>query len=405
LEIAQIIGAVTFDGNVLNARFIFVLFLAALAQVMHAHGLYLIWPSISYICNSMVVYTLILLLGVRLTSKFVRKDDDCIKALLTTVITFFEQEEQTPDHLSVLLANLEFLKSLLKYYLTFSFALYCIPNPTAWIVSWYTGELTLFTPFSLPFTDPKIFSDYIINSAILAFYTMLVYVCFMTSDVLYIFFVYQCIVMIEINCKKWQEFGEKLIEAKTDKKKTVTRLSEPSISLRQLIQLKTQQQSEEKKLKKIANLERKLIALIKDFNTYNDYVQAIVEFLAFTTFLTMTLNSLAIAMSIVVMLFFSKAVGVVMMMILLFQVLMSCHLGTLIFHQKEKLLDELLNFPWYELSNSKQKLFLQFIHLVQNSNEFRLPIVGKIDMKLFTGVMNGTYSYFKYLRNFVKSIN
>jgi hypothetical protein len=47
------------------------------------------------------------------------------------------------------------------------------------------------------------------------------------------------------------------------------------------------------------------------------------------------------------------------------------------------MLDELNGLPWYELPNSKQKLFLEFIHLVQNYCEFRVPIVGDIDMKMF----------------------
>jgi hypothetical protein len=82
-------------------------------------------------------------------------------------------------------------------------------------------------------------------------------------------------------------------------------------------------------------------------------------------------------------------------------VLMPCIEGTLISHQKQKLLDELYSFPWYELSISKQKTFLQFIHLVQQSSEFEVPIIGILDMELFTNVMNGAYSYFMYLFNFV----
>jgi hypothetical protein len=64
-------------------------------------------------------------------------------------------------------------------------------------------------------------------------------------------------------------------------------------------------------------------------------------------------------------------------------------------------LAKVCSFPWYELSNRKKKMFLQFIHLVQNSTELIAPIVGDVDMELFTDVMNGGYSYFNYFYNFV----
>jgi hypothetical protein len=53
-------------------------------------------------------------------------------------------------------------------------------------------------------------------------------------------------------------------------------------------------------------------------------------------------------------------------------------------------------------SKSNQKIFLQFIHLVQNSNGLNVPILGDINMELFTNVMNGAYSYLMCLLNFTK---
>jgi hypothetical protein len=73
-----------------------------------------------------------------------------------------------------------------------------------------------------------------------------------------------------------------------------------------------------------------------------------------------------------------------------------------ILRQKEKLLNELYAFPYYELSNSKQKMILQFIHLVQNSSEFKIPLIGGLNMELFTDVMNCSYTYFMFLLEFFK---
>jgi hypothetical protein len=82
LKIGRFYGVTSFDGNELNRRFVVVLSLGIVAQVMHFNGLYQIWPNIPYICNSLVVYTLILVIAVRFFNKFFRHDDEKIPALL-----------------------------------------------------------------------------------------------------------------------------------------------------------------------------------------------------------------------------------------------------------------------------------------------------------------------------------
>jgi hypothetical protein len=384
LWIGRVYGVASFDGDELNPRFLFVLFMGILEQVMHFYGLYQSWPKVSYICNSLAIYCLILQLLVRLGNKFIRHDDENLQSMLKTVITIYEREEQVPDHQKILNNNLRISGLLINAYLSLCFVIFCVPNATAWIVSWYTGELILFTPLYLPFTDPTTLFWYMINSSLLVFYTMLVYFCFMTGDAFVIFFVYQCVAMVEIYCMKLRKFGENLKEVKTDQKIIVHNLEpEPSTS-RNVAQLMPQKPLDNEKEKDIAIVEQQLIDLINEFNTYNNYLQSIFIYMEVTTFVATSLNSVAIAMALVVMLNYSKAIGGVLVLILFLQVLNPCVHSTVISRQKKKMLDELYGFPYYELTKSKQKIFLQFIHLVQNTKELNVPIVGIINMELFT---------------------
>jgi hypothetical protein len=76
---------------------------------------------------------------------------------------------------------------------------------------------------------------------------------------------------------------------------------------------------------------------------------------------------------------------------------MPCLIGALITQQKARILDKLIDFPFYEMSRSKQKTFLQFIHRVQNTTQFIMPVFGfTIGIETLTDVMNGSYNYFKY---------
>jgi hypothetical protein len=79
------------------------------------------------------------------------------------------------------------------------------------------------------------------------------------------------------------------------------------------------------------------------------------------------------------------------------QVAIPCLIGALITQQKARILDTLIDFPWFEMSRSKQKTFLQFIHRVQNTTQFIMPVFGfTIGIETITNVLNVSYSYFTF---------
>jgi hypothetical protein len=76
-------------------------------------------------------------------------------------------------------------------------------------------------------------------------------------------------------------------------------------------------------------------------------------------------------------------------------------LGTIVSHQNEKLLRAVCNFPWYNLSVKKQKVYMQFIHQCQQATSIDLHIIGTFDMELFTNIMNLSYKYLNFVMNFM----
>ncbi|KAG5681811.1 hypothetical protein PVAND_011219 [Polypedilum vanderplanki] len=393
LWIGQIIGATTFDGTILNKRLICAGLVGFTGQIIHFFGIQENLKDFASVCNSLAIYSFIIQILIRYGNKIIFNDDVVIHSLLGTITAFFDREEQIHEHRPVLIKNLKILKILLNGYLVFFFIIYTIPNPTSWILSWYTGEFILIVPIDLPFIDPKTLIGYIVCSSILMFYSVFVYVCLMIGDILFIYLVYQCVPMMDIYCLKLKKFGDNLIKIKNEKIQSV----EPSTSKL------TKKQLLKKREEKILKNQNQLIDFIKEFHVYNCYLETLIQFMKFTTFGALSMNSLAIGMAIVVALNYSKAIGLYMATSLFFQVFVPCIQGTLMLHQKEKLLNELYDFPWFELSKDKQKIFLQFIHLCQNSNELEIAIVGDVDMELFKDIINGAYSYFIYLKDFVKN--
>jgi hypothetical protein len=156
---------------------------------------------------------------------------------------------------------------------------------------------------------------------------------------------------------------------------------------------------EEKKIRE--KQEEQLVELIKEFHDYNDYIGLVFKYAELTFFMALLCNSIGIRLTVIVMRFFSTAIGISYLFILILQVTMPCLIGTMILTQNEKLLNALWSFPWYELSLKNQKVFLQFIHACQNAKHFNLLVIGTLNMELFMSVINGSYTYLMYILKFM----
>lgn len=374
----------------------------AVQQVMQFYGAYIVWPDISQLCSSGAIYCLILQLIARTINLFFTPVAANNHKRLKELYEYYKLEEQNPVHRQILNKDLKDMEAVIDGYLKLLAGLFCIPNVTAWILSWYNNEFIYYAPVFLPFIDRETLSGFIILSAFHAYQAGFAYFALMISDIKFIYFVYQCMPKVEILSLKLNSFERELSKTKIEEVNLSEIQSEPSTSSKIVDHVKLQKRVELIKKMKIAKVEQQFIDLIKEVKEYHDYIASIMEIVTFTTFSAMTTNSTGIGLSIIAIFFHSKAIGAMLATVLTIQVLVPCIEGTFLSHQKEKLLNELYGFAWYELSLPKQKLFLQLLHLVQTSSEFKLPIIGTLNMEIFTSVMNGAYSFCMYLFEFLK---
>jgi hypothetical protein len=214
-----------------------------------------------------------------------------------------------------------------------------------------------------------------------------------------------------LNCKfddlgedlmKIREIEEKIEKLKTEKLVTINPncsfAPNNDIDYRRKLKIKL-------KLKELENLrkhaDKRLKNLIEEHNGYSDYVLRIMTFREMITFTTLYVNFIGIGLSLVAIRFTSPWFAVSALIIFVIQVFIQCFEGTLVAVQNEKLLENLHEFPWYELSNSQKKIFLQFLCICQNSSSFKLPIFGDVDMELFTNIMQASYSFLMYVIKFI----
>ena len=123
-----------------------------------------------------------------------------------------------------------------------------------------------------------------------------------------------------------------------------------------------------------------------------------------SSFVTFTVNSIGIGMSIKFMRFWSIPIGLAGVTLFTTQVLIQCVQGSIVLHQNQRILDCLCGFPWYELPKSQQKIFIQFIHVCQSACVLNIPIIGVLNMELFTRVMNSAYSLLMFMLKFNRSV-
>jgi hypothetical protein len=325
-------------------------------------------------------------------------DEGKIKNLHKLALKFYEREELDVSNIPILKAGISKTKFILECYLTFSFVIYHIPIITSLIISFINDQNILFGAVRLPFTTLNTRTGFAVNSFFVFAMSFVVYVLFMLSDMIFIHQTYQIIPMSEIFIKKLQILGIKLIDQKA-------LINHKSLSIGHC-----NAQVRKQSIKEIAILERnllemedQLLELIKEHEAYNNYIKKIIDSYQYTAFMALSLNSIALSLSLITIRFDSIPIGCALSAILLFQVLLPCANGHLINKQNEKFLDAVNDFPWYELSVRKRKSFLQFVLVCQHTKRLTLPIIGHVDMELFTNFVNASYSYFMLMLKFVKN--
>jgi len=385
-------------GSKYHPRFVAVLTLSICAEIMHINGIYESWPHFKNLCLSLVIYSLIIQQVARFINRNILNDERKIKHLQELVLKFYEREELDANNIPILKAGIRKAKFILEWYLTFSFIVYHIPIITSWIISYINGQNIIFGELRLPFTTLNTRIEFAVNSFLVLAMSIILYVLFMLSDMIFIYQTYQIIPMSEILIRKLRILGIKLIDQKILIHKKSLKFGHCNARVRK--QLIKESMVLERNLLEI---EDRLFELIKEHEAYNNYIKKIIDSYQYTAFMALSLNSIALSLSLIAIRFVSIPIGCALSVILLFQVLLPCTNGHLINKQNEKLLDAVNDFPWYELSVKKRKIFLQSILVCQHTRTLTLPIIKQVDMELFTNFINASYSYFMVMIKFVKN--
>ena len=191
----MLVGIEMPSGSKYHPRFVAVLILSIIAEIMHINGIYESWPQLKNLCLSIAIYSLIIQQVARLINRNVLDDEGRIKDLQKLVLNFYEREERDPNNIPILRAGIGKTKLILEWYLTFSCVLYHIPIITSWIITYVNGQNVTFAELQLPFTSLDTRTGFLINSLFVFMMSFLLYILFMLSDMIFIYHTYQVIPM------------------------------------------------------------------------------------------------------------------------------------------------------------------------------------------------------------------
>jgi hypothetical protein len=214
-----------------------------------------------------------------------------------------------------------------------------------------------------------------------------------------VYYPLQTLAMVDVFSSKMKRFGRQLGEFNESAEVEVKVIAGTSTS--RMINVVERIKRDILRKKQLEKIESELIALIKEYEVYNTYVEHCYTFRQLVLFTQLSTTAVAIGIAFLYIRLVSIPIGVSLAVILFFQVLIPCVIGTVVNTQNERLLQAVCDFPWYELSPKMRKVYLQFVHQCQNTTAFELPIIGELNMELFTNVMNTSYSYLTYLMNFM----
>ncbi|KAG5676394.1 hypothetical protein PVAND_006234 [Polypedilum vanderplanki] len=373
-------------------------FLGELEQVMAFNRMYQSLHNIGELCCLLAIESFGINVAVRYVCELLLDTEKFRTDLIEIVKNIYKKDEQNPKYRLILEKNLAFISLTYKNMIIIFFIVCLVVNFAAWIASLLTGEFILVAPIYMPWVDPQTLSAYIISSAILFFFTFWIYLVFLPAESFIFVSTLQTIPLIDVYCMKIQDFGDELMKSKIQKPK-IEKVEQSTSK-----EAKVETVKAESELRPEADIEKKLINLIKEFNEYDDFLKNFIKSIEIQTFVVLSINATAIGMAVLTSLYYSKIIGAILVGFFSFQVFIPCSQGTIISNQKQKLLTALWEFPWYELSLKNQKVFLQFLHLCQNSKEFRIFIVGEINMELFTDIMNAAYSSVLFFKDFFNKI-
>lgn len=362
-----IVGLELKNTNAASKRFIVVLILGVLEQIMQINGLIQVYPNIAKICNNLCLYIVAIQLVGSLVNKYINNDNKRRKYFMKVLTDFYLETEKNDEYSEILKSFVKYSKVFMQRSVRVYIAAFFTICISGILISLVYNEKIYVILLYLPFIDPYSLLGYIINTILLYIFAITFGIGIVASIQSQIFFITQAIPMTKVICKKIESLGKKLSSKGKIKEKEVNAM---------------------------------LINIIEDHYRYCNLIQDIQQHASIESFAILSFNTIGLGMSVIVARYMSFLTGVLYFLCLAYQCSINCVLGSIIDHQNEKICNELIEFPWFELSRKNKKIFLQFIHCCQNV-DFEIVIVGKVNMELFSYLMNASYSYLMFVLNFM----
>jgi hypothetical protein len=375
LKYGRTVGSFNPNGKLISTRIILFGLYCLLFQGFCINGVIHEWPNMISVFI-VIPYFLLSIQGfIRLTSRYFRNHEQLMENLNKKIKEAFDYGEKRDEFLEICSSSVRISENAIKLLRISYVIIYLTVYIAPFVLSAQKNKLILFQPYRIPFIDPHSLWGYLIHLICGAILEIIGFLFFSTVESLNIFFGLQIIVIGNVFVQRLKNYA--------------VELTNKSVLFNNQRKMDQEQQKE-------------FIQLIKIFYEYEDYISDFLEMSKIYAFSVISFGAIAIGFHGFIALKFSILSGFVGICGILVQIFIQCATGAVMMHQKNKIIDAVCGFPWYYLPRTDQKVFLQFIHLCQNATEFELPIIGAINMELFTNILNASYSYLMGIYNFVK---
>lgn len=383
IQIARLHGGRMADKKFMNPRFATTIFLCIFAFIMQINGFIHVWPDFIRICNSLLLDSFGAQLVMRFAVRFLTDHEQDVFIIEKTIFEFYEKEEQNLENQKFLNLKANFIDMALKFYMILNGILFHVPILTSIILSVLYKDFIPFAPFFVPFIDSEQFWGFILNEILMTLQSTMFYVVLVVVDLIYLYYTLQTLPMSEVLAKKITEYGE------------VIKKNQSYDFMLKFGKFKKNENAQH-------DVKKEIVKLITEFNSYNNFILSLINYIYLPIFSVIMTNAIAIGLSILVAMYFSVPIGFSIGLIFFLQVLLTCVEGAIISHHNQKIINAVYDFPWYELSASNQKIWLQLLHQCQNASEVKIMIFGLLNMERFTDAVKTAYSSLMFVLKLVK---
>jgi len=361
---------------------------------MLANGIFQNLNNPPNLIENIMIILFVVQLDLRFFQRFIIDEKGQMENINKSIKDFYEQKQEISSEINeVLCSKLKITYFCLKLYIFSNFLMYHIPMIIIWIKAAYYKEFIIIIEIYLPWIDPKTVIGYSITMILQTMQIITIHICYLIGDVNVLTTCLHVVPRSEYLMIKIREVGsnlrvKKVILGRKTCWKSVSSTINPS----------TSNQIPEASSRTISD---QLRDIIKEYNGYNEYIQIAVSLFSLTVFVSLSINAISIALTIVYIRLHSVMIGLTFMINFTYLIVNPCIFGSIISYQNEKLLTELCGFPWYELPLKDQKVYLQMLHAFQNTAGLEVPIIGKLNLELCTDIINKVYTFLMYIINFV----